>query len=139
MATYEAIKSVNLYVGEDLSGSLFQAVKIDANGRAVKATAATDVIVGYIGSDPGRTLVAGKDVINVVMVGAGGIGKCVTAGAVTAGELVVASTTAGKVSTVADIAALSANQMAVGIALESAAGADSIIQVLNQTISGPTA
>ena len=134
MAYHENAKAVTLIAGEDLRGDIAEALKIDAQGRVIKTTAATDVIIGTLAADtPGDS--TGKGV-PVAVIG-GGVFKMKAGAAITAGQLVVPSATAGRVAGAADIAALTANQMAVGVALEAASEGD-IFSVLVQSIAGPT-
>ena len=72
----------------------------------------------------------------VAIIGGGGILKIKAGGAITAGQLVVPSATAGRVDGVADIGSLADDQMAIGVALEDAADGD-IFSVLAQTIAAP--
>jgi len=139
MAGTQNTKTVNLVVGEDLNGDFAQALTIDSDGRVIKASAATSVIVGFLAEDPGRTTVDGVDSVPVTLIGGGGVGKAVAVGAITAGNIIIPTTTAGLVDGAANIAALIANQMGVGYALEAATAANDVIEVLMMPVSGPNA
>lgn len=136
MTTTQKACSVNLPVGEDLNGKYAHALTIDSNGRAVMADAATEVIVGFLSEDPGRTTVAGADYVPVAIVGGGGVLNAVANAAITAGQIIIPTTTDGKVAGVANIGALVADQTACGIALESAA-ANQVFEILAMPVSGP--
>ena len=133
MAQHQAIKHVTLEAGEDLNDSQFEAVTINANGQVVKADAVTEVIFGFLVQNTGKTEVG--DAVTVAVVTGGGIAKAKASAAIVAGHLIIPTVTDGKVAGVANTAALAANQVAVGVALEAAAGANEIIPVLLQPIA----
>ena len=136
MANYECCKVVSLPAGEDLAGDFTAALTIDSDGRVVKTTSATDVIVGALASEPATTDTGAA--VAVAIIGGGGVLKMRAGADIDAGELIVPSATAGRVESVDDIAGLAADQMAVGIALSGAADGD-VFEVLAMTIAGPTA
>ncbi len=129
-------KQVFLPAGEDLTGDVAEALTVNASGQVVKISAATDVIVGALAEEPSAATVGTN--VKVTLVGGGGKLEMKAGAAITTGNLIVASATSGRVAGVADIAALAANQMAVGIALEAATAGD-VFEVLAMTIAGPTA
>lgn len=133
---YQAAKAVNLVAGQDLNGDLFEAVTIDSDGRVVKTAAATDVIVGVIGENPGRTTADGVDTVPVVLLQ--GVILVKAGASFNAGSVVVShgATTPGTVTGVAGTGALAADQMGIGIALEAGA-AGKVIRVLAQPIAAP--
>lgn len=140
MASSQFTKSVNILAGATLVGApLAAALEIDATGRVILAASATSVIVGFLGEQPDQTQTTLGENVPVVVVGGGGVGKAVAGSAITAGQLIIPTTTAGKVDGIANIAALIANQMAVGIALEAATADNDVIAVLYMSLSGPTA
>ena len=136
MANYQSCKTVSLPAGEDLRGDFAEALTINASGQVVKTSAAANVIVGALAEEP--SISTAGVAVAVALIGGGGVLKMKAGATITAGQLIVASATAGRVAGVADIAGLAANQMAAGMALEAAAAGD-IFSVLAQTIAGPTA
>lgn len=130
MATYEQCTVVNLPAGEDLNGDVYEALKLNSSGRVVKTTAVTDVIVGFLAMDPGRTIAAGDEVA-VAVVGGGGVGLAKAGTAITAGQVIVPDATAGRV---AGEAAGVATHYPCGVALEAAADG-AVFRVLFQAIS----
>lgn len=140
MASSQNVKSVNILAGETLVGApLAAALSIDNTGRVILAASATSVIVGFLAEQPDQTQSTLGENVPVAVIGAGGVGKAVAGGVIALGELIIPTTTAGKVDGAANIAALIANQMAVGVALEAAAAEDDVIEVLYMSVSGPTA
>lgn len=140
MASYQNCKSVNIPAGENLAGvPLAAALTIDATGRVVQSTTATDVIVGFLSETADSVQDTTGTVVPVAVVGGGGVGKAIANAAITVGHLIIPTTTAGEVAGAANIAALIANQMAVGIALEAATAQGDVIEVLYMSVSGPTA
>lgn len=139
--SYESTKAVNLIAGEDLRGDVFETLTLENDAgvaKVIKTTAATDVIIGVLAEEPRKDATTDGETVPVVLVGAGGRVMMKAAGAITAGQIIVPSTTAGAVAGVANIAALVANQMGVGYALETAAAGD-IFEVLVMPVAGPTA
>ena len=134
MATYESLKIITLPAGEDLSARGNHAVTLNASGRIVSTDAVTEVIVGTVAEKPSAAV---GSPVSVALIAGGGIINMVAQAAVTRGHIVIPTTTDGKVAGVANIAALVANQMGAGIALE-AAVADQVFEVLAMPIAGPT-
>ncbi len=136
MSTYQSLKTVNLPAGANLSGKGGSLVKIDSNGRVVQATAAGDAVIGFLAQDPGTTATDGSDMVNVTLIGGGGIGRVKASAAITAGHLLVAATD-GKAAGVANLGALAADTYAFGQALEAASAANEIIEFLAQPFACP--
>ena len=135
MANDQCIKIVSLPAGADLTGAYLHALTIDATGRVVSADAATEFVIGILAEAPTVATIGFN--VSVMLIGGGGIGKCVAQAAITAGHVLIPTATAGKVAGVANIGALVADQMSFGIALEAAAAADQIISFLAMTVAAP--
>ena len=136
MAYYECAKTVTLTAGADLRNAIYEALTVDASGQVVQASATTAHVIGALAGNPiGSSDTTGM-AVQVAVVGGGGVLKIKAGGAITAGQLVVPSATAGRVSGVADIGSLAEDQMAIGVALEDAADGD-VFSVLAQTIAAP--
>ena len=138
MASYQSCKTVSLAAGEDLRGDIYKALTIDASGHVIKTVDGTSHIVGVLAEDPAKERDTTGDAVAVAIIGGGGVLKMKAGADITAGQLIVPDDAAGRVAGAADIAALTADQMAVGVALEAAADGD-VFSVLAQTIVGPTA
>ena len=137
MATTTELKVISLPAGEDLTGDGNELLTINAAGNVIKAAAVTSHVIGVLASNPGTT--AAGDIVPVALIGGGGLGKVKASAAITRGHIVVPTATAGKAAGVANIAALAANQMGIGVALQAATAANEVIEVLFQTIVGPNA
>lgn len=138
--SYEATRAVNMIAGEDLRGGVFELLTIENDGgvaKVIKTTAPTDVAVGILAENPRSDATTDGENVPVVMLNGGGMCSMKAGGTITAGQLLVADTDAGRVVGVADIAALAADTMAVGIALESAVDGD-IFNVLLQPMTSAT-
>ncbi len=122
MASFESARAVNLIAGEDLRGDLYELLQIEDDGgvgKVIKATAVTQVVVGILGEEPRSDATTDGETVPVVMLQ--GIVKVKAGGTVTAGDLVtVDGGTPGRAVTVADIAGMVADSMAIGIALTTA-------------------
>ena len=141
MAVYESCTVVTMTAGGDLRSDIYKSLQLNSAGRVVLTDAVTDVIIGYLAENPRSDIVTTGIDVPVVIVGGGGRMKARAAAAVTRGHLIVPSAVSGKegqVQGIANIAALVANQMAVGYALETAAE-DQVFEVLGMTIAGPNA
>ncbi len=137
MAAYESTKAVNLIAGEDLRDALYSLLYVEDDsdvGKVIKTTATTQTPVGILGENP-RSDVS-TDGFGVPVVLLNGIVKLLAGAAITAGNLIVADVTAGRVAGVADLAAIPADSMAIGVALESAIDGD-VFEVLAQSIAAP--
>lgn len=140
MASYQNVKAVNLIAGEDLRSDVYEVLQMENDGgvaKVIKATAVTDTIVGILAENPDPDASTDGKAVPVVLLAAGGVAKVKAGAAITAGQLVVADATAGRVAGVNDIAALVANSMAIGVALQSAADGD-IFEVLLQPMTSAT-
>jgi hypothetical protein len=134
--SYESTRAVNLPAGEDLRGNVYHLVKlVNSSDRAVvqKTVAATDVGIGLLAEEPRKDVATTGENVPVVLLDGGRV-MMRAAGAVTAGQYVVPTTTAGRV---AGAASLAANQMAVGIALQSAVAGD-IFEVMGLVFPKPS-
>ena len=138
MASSQSTVAVNMIAGEDLRGDVYELLKIedDSNvGKVIKVTATTDSPVGILAEDPDS--VATTDGVTVPVVLLQGIVKVKAGGAVTAGQLLIPDATAGRVIGVANQAALAADVVSVGIAMESAVDGD-IFEMLAQVMTSST-
>ena len=138
MASSQSTVAVNMIAGEDLRGDIYELLKIedDSNvGKVIKVTATTDTPIGILAEDPDS--VATTDGMTVPVVLLQGIVKIKAGGAVTAGQLLIPDATAGRVIGVANQAALAADVVSVGIAMESAVDGD-IFEMLAQIMTSST-
>lgn len=137
MSATQNVKTVNLIAGEDLRNGLGLLVQVenDTNvGKVIKTTAVTQTPVGVIAENPRSDVSTDGYTVPVVLLQ--GVVKMVAGAAITAGQLIVPDTTAGRVAGVANVGALAADSMAVGVALESAADGE-FVEVLAQPIAAP--
>lgn len=137
MATYEGGKIVTLIAGEDLRSDLYEILKVenDSNvGKVIKATGVTDTVVGVLAENPySGESTDGKSVSVALLQG---IVKMKAGASITAGQIIVPDTTAGRVAGVTGVGALAADSMGLGIALESASDGE-ILEVLAMPIAAP--
>ena len=133
MAKVQAIRTLSLPQGADLTGSIGELLKLNATGQVIKTAAATDICIGILAESAPRATVG--DAVKVAIIGGGGILKCKTNAAVAAGNLLVPAAS-GKAAPVADIAALATNQMAFGVAVSATAADGEIVSFLAMAI-GP--
>ena len=133
MGSTEAIKLVSLPQGESLVGDFAEALKLNDSGQVVKATAVTDAVIGILAEEPSVATVGVN--VSVFIIGGGGIGKVKAGSAITPGQLLVPDATAGRAAGVANVAALAADSMAFGVALEAAADGE-IVGFLAMPIAG---
>ena len=136
MANIQAGKCVTLVAGEDLRGDYGEILTIDTDGRVVRADAATEVVVGVLAEDPRKDAATTGHGVPVALIGTGGVLKGKAGAAITAGQLLVPTATAGRIGSVDDSGSLVADQMAFGIALEGAAGGE-IFSFLAMPIAAP--
>ncbi len=137
MASVQATKAVNMIAGEDLRGDVFEILQIedDSNvGKVIKATAVANTVIGILAEDPDGTATTDGETVPVVLLQ--GIVKVKAGATITAGQLIVPDTTAGRVAGVANAAALAADSMAIGVALQSAVDGD-IFEMLAMSIAAP--
>lgn len=122
MASAQSNIVVNILAGEDLRSDLHEILQVEddgGTGKVIKATAVTDLVIGVLAENPDGVATTDGEMVPVMLLQ--GIVKMKAGGTVTAGDIVVADTTAGRVITVADIATLVADSYALGIALETVA------------------
>lgn len=139
MASMQNGKAVNLIAGEDLRGDVFEILQVENDGgvgKVIKATAVANTVVGILAEDPDSTATTDGETVPVALIAAGGVLKVKAGATITAGQLLVPDTTAGRVAGVASAAALAADSMAIGIALESAVDGD-IFEMLAMPIAAP--
>lgn len=137
MASAQSTKTVSLLAGEDLRDDLFEILQVEDDGgvgKVIKASAVTEVVIGVLAMNPDGANSSDGEMVSVTLLQ--GIVKMKAGGVVTAGDLVVPDSTAGRVVTVADIGALAVDSMAIGIALETAADGE-IFQCLAMSIAAP--
>lgn len=137
MASFQSTVAVNMIAGEDLRGDIFEILQIedDSNvGKVIKATAVANTVIGILAEDPDSE--ATTDGVTVPVILLQGIVKVKAGATITAGQLIVPDTTAGRVAGVANAAALAADSMAIGVALQSAVDGD-IFEMLAQPIAAP--
>lgn len=134
MAYYESTRAVTLRAGEDLSAaSIGSALKMNAEGRVILATAVTDIVIGVLGESGN----ASGTEVPVIMLG--GILKMVCNSAIVRGNLVGsaakgAATPAGRIADIGDsLDDVTGNAMALGLALEAGAAGE-VISVLAMPI-----
>lgn len=141
MASTQNAKAVNLIAGEDLRGDLHEILQIEDDGgvgKVIKATGVTNTVIGVLAEEPRTDATTDGESVVVALIASGGILKMKAGGTVTAGDLVVPDTDAGRVVTVADAASLADNSMAIGVALETGVDGD-ILPVLVGNIAVPHA
>lgn len=139
MKGFQNVKVVNMIAGEDLRGDVYEALAVENDGgvgKVIKAATATAVVVGVLAEEPRTDVTTDGIAVPVALISAGGIGLMKAGAGITAGGLVIPTTTAGRVDDAANIGALIDDQMACGIALESAVDGD-IFPVLFGVIAGP--
>lgn len=137
MATSQSNVAVNLIAGEDLRGDLFELLYIENDsdvGKVIKTTAVTQTPIGVLAENPRSDLTT--DGITVPVVLLQGVILVKAGATITAGQIIVPHTTAGRVAGVANVGALAVDSMAIGVALESAVDGD-VFKVLAQTIAAP--
>lgn len=126
MSTTQSACTITLPAEGNLKDKLYHALTLNSNGRVEEANAATELVVGILFIDPNRDT-ADDDPVTVMDIAAGGIGLVKAQSAITAGQLLVPTTTAGKVDG-KNKGSLNNDEVPFGIALEAAAAADEIIR-----------
>ena len=127
------VKSVTLIAGEALDGDIYEIVMVDTDGKVIKTTAVTDAAIGVVFESLDATTGADGNAAQIALFGAGGVIPVKAGGTITAGDLVAADgTSAG-----ANLAAVVADAVVVGVALESAVSGD-VFGVLAQPMSSAT-
>jgi len=127
MASHDAVRTVTLTAGGALTNG--QVVEVSAARTVVATTAVTSVVVGIAA----ETVASGSDVPVALLEGIVEVEAGV--GGVTAGEICVPDAT-GTVTGVANTGALVADQMGIGIALNTAVAGE-IFEMLAQPIAAP--
>ncbi len=138
MASEQAVRAVNIIAGEDLRGDYAELLKIEDDGgvgKVIKVTTTTDTPVGVLAEEPDGA--ATTDGENVPVALLQGVIKCKAGATITAGQLIIPDATAGRVAGVANQAALAADVVSIGTALESAVDGD-IFEVLAQVMTSST-
>lgn len=136
--SYESVTTVNMIAGEDLRGDVFELLTVENDGgiaKVVKTTGPTQTAIGVLAENP-RTD-ASTDGLGVPVTLLFGKTMMKAGGNITAGQLLVADTDAGRVVGIANVAALAADTMAVGIALESAVDGD-VFSALGMPLTSAT-
>lgn len=139
MSGYQNAKAVNLIAGEDLRGDLYEILKFEDDSdvaKVIKATAVTDTVIGVLAEEPRTDATTDGEVVPVAIIGGGGVLQMKCGATVTAGQLVVPDTTAGRIAGVANAGALAVDSMAIGVALTSGVDGD-VIDVLAMPIGAP--
>ena len=136
MAATQCVKIISLPQGESLKGKMNHAVTLNSSGQVIMTDGTGEIIYGTVASDPGVDTVG--EIVSIAQVNGSGVLKVVANAAITQGHLVVPTTTDGKVAGVNGIAGLSAEQQAMGVALEAATAADQVIEVLCHPVGPPT-
>ncbi len=137
MATTNATVAVTLIAGEDLRGDLFGILQFEDDSgvaKVIKATAVTNTVIGILAEEPATDVTT--DGIGVPVLLLQGIVKVKAGATITAGDLIVPDVTPGRVAGVANVGALAADSMAIGVAQASAVDGD-IFEMLAQTIAAP--
>lgn len=140
MASTQNVKTVNLIAGEDLRDGFALMLTLENDSGVAKVIKTTDPLespVGILAENPQSDISTDGLGVPVALFGGGGVLKVTAGGTITAGQLLVADTDAGRVVGVADQAALVADTIAVGVALESAVDGD-IFEMLAQVQTSST-
>ena len=125
MATNQAMRTVTLDAGADLSTHQFKLMKLSAvDRRVIVCAAVTDTPIGVLQNKP---TAAGQQAIIALLDGA--ILKIVVGESFTTGALVGLHTTDGTVGAPGD-----AGELDVGVAVEDAATAGDIVEILTQVM-----
>lgn len=126
MASHDAVKTVTLIAGAALTNG--QVLEVTGARTVAPTGAVTDVVVGVCA----ETVASGSDVPVALLQG---IVEVKAGGGVTAGEICVPDAT-GTVTGVAGTGALAADQMGIGIALNTAVAGE-IFEMLAQPVAAP--
>ena len=123
MTTTQVACVVNLPAGADLDDKAFNLLQLNSSGQVVITTTAnTDVVVGILWGNPGKT--AAGDIVPVALIDAGGILKCKAAEAIEAGAFLLSHGDDGEAGHVAAQGNIPDNGSVFGIALDAAANGD---------------
>ncbi len=138
MASAQSTVAVNLIAGQDLRGDLYELLHMEDDSgvaKVIKTTAVTNSPIGVLAEEPRTDATTDGETVPVALLQ--GIVKVKAGAAISAGELIVPDTTAGRVAGVANQAALVADSTAIGIALQDAADGD-IFEMLAQVMTSST-
>lgn len=127
MASTESAKSVSMLAGSDLRTDLFKVVRITAANTVDLVTDPIQTAIGLVG----EAVNIGETVPVVLL---SGRIKVLAGAAISVGELLIADATS-RVVGIADIDTLGVNEMAIGVALEDAAAAGDVIEMLGMPIT----
>ncbi len=127
MASSEANRAVSRIADTSiLTGDIYRLVKVTAANTVGRAVAATDSPVGVLGENPapsgpaGNAQVPAAQVLPVTLLASGGTVKVLAGGTIPVGNLVVSDAQGRGVDGGADQAALTADEVSAGFALEAA-------------------
>ena len=137
MAATQSTKVVNLIAGQDLRGDFGELLQIENDGgvgKVIKTTGVTNTPVGILAEEPDTAATTDGEIVPVALLE--GVVKVKAGATITAGQIIVPDSTPGRVAGVANVGALAADSMGIGIALESAVDGD-IFEVLAMTIAAP--
>ena len=127
MASHDGTKAVTLVAAANTT--IGTCIEINSSGLASVANATTDVIVGIAG----ETVSAGDSIPVVLLQGI--VEVTAGAGGLTAGNLCTPDAS-GTVTAVASLAAIPADSMCVGVAVDTAAAGDTF-RMLAQPLAAP--
>lgn len=133
--TFEAVRTITGQAGEDLTGTPYRLLKLNATGTGyVKSAAAGDYSVGVLAMDPNPTQGSTADSTGLAIVVAllEGIVLVEAGNSITAGHLLESDSVGRVISAGANIGALAAGDYCIGTALEAAGAAGEIIAVRAQ-------
>jgi len=123
MATTDALRTITLTAGADLSSGQYKIVQLSAANTVTLATASTQTILGVLVNAPGSGEAA--------EVAIEGVAKVIADGSVAVGDLITADSNSVATSvTQADADSTDAFAKTLGIALEADAAANAYIRVL---------
>lgn len=123
MATTDALRTITLTAGADLSSGQYKIVQLSAANTVTLATASTQTILGVLVNAPGSGEAA--------EVAIEGVAKVIADGSVAVGDLITADSNSVATSvTQADADGADTFAKTLGIALEADAAANAYIRVL---------
>lgn len=125
MSTFERACIGSFIAGENLVGDMYEALTINSSGRVEKADAATELIVGILAEAPVSDPTG--NAVSVALINGSSKLLVKANAAISAGQALIPTTTAGRVAGV-DVANIPSKNMSIGIALEAASAAGDVIQ-----------
>lgn len=137
--SYESTKAVTLIAGQDLRGDVYELLQFEndsGTAKVIKTTGVTETPIGILAEEPRSDATTDGETVSVVLIAGGGRAMVKAGASITAGQLVVPDTTAGRVAGITGAGGLAADSMAIGVALESASDGD-IFEVLLQPTAAP--